>query len=239
MDGPNRPRTVCDLGQSVIKAGLLPESGGPTATLDAGRNEPGELMRLVADGLTANGFEVRPPECEGGCRLTIGCHRARCTVAVTDWADVEWEWCPLPSGEADPKRIADVATTLLTGDAQDYPRLGNGYGHDTVTFKGVVGLELKARGLAVDLDIYQDEDYFDAHAEIVVTSPGSEADAAVHVADDGSLTWTRDYWAEAAASAWAPDSCGGIADPEKVAGAVVATITRAMSQLAAVAPAGR
>ena len=80
MDGPNRPRTVCDLGQSVIKAGLLPASGGPTATLDAGRNEPGELMRLVADGLTANGFEVRPPEREGGCRLTIGCPGARCTV---------------------------------------------------------------------------------------------------------------------------------------------------------------
>lgn len=234
MDGTNRPRTVCNLGQAAIKAGLLPASGGPIATLDADRNE---LMGLVADGLAANGLKIRPPECEGGCRLTIACHRARCTLAVTDWADVEWEWCPQASGEADAKLIADVATTLLTGHAQDYPRLGSGYGHDTVTFKGVVGLELKARGLAVGLEIYQDEDYFDASAVIVVTSPDSEADAAVHVADDGNITWTRDYWAEAAAAAWTPDSCGRIADLEKVAGAVVATITQAMSQLAMVAPA--
>ena len=138
--------------------------------------------------------------------------------------------------EADPKQVADMAATLLTGQVRDYPRLGDGYGHETVTFKGIVGLELKARGFDVGLEVYEDEDYFDARAEIVVTSPDSGGEATVHVTDDGSLTWTRDYWAEAATVIWEPHFCGRISDLEKVAGAVVATITAAMSHLA---PAGR
>src|SRR6266567_1049965 len=116
----------------------------------ANRTEPGELMRLAADGLTACG-------------------------------DVEWECAPQAGGEMDPKQIADIAATLLTGQAQAYPRLGTGYGHGSVTFKGIVGLELKARGFHVDLEVYQDEDYFDARAEIVVTSTGSGDGATVYV----------------------------------------------------------
>lgn len=198
----------------------------------ANRTQPGELMRLVAGGLTASGLDVRPPEHEGGCRMTIGCHGARCALSVTDWGDIEWECRPHASGEADPKQVADLATTLLTGRSQDYARRGNGYGHDSITFKGIVGLELKARGLAVDLEVYEDKDYFDARAEIVVTNPASGQDATVHVADDGSIIWTRDYWAEAATIIWEPEFCGWIADPAKVAGTVVETITRAMSRLA-------
>ncbi len=196
----------------------------------ANRTRPGELMRLVAGGLAANGFDVRPPDYEDGCRMTIGCQGARCAVSVSDWGDVEWECCPWASDEADPKQIADVATVLLTGRAQDNPRRGNGYGREGLTFKGIVGLELRARGFDVDLEVYEDEDYFDARAEIVVTNPGSGKDAAVHVADDGSVTWLRDYWAEAATIIWEPEFCGWFDDPAKVAGAAVETITRAMSQ---------
>jgi hypothetical protein len=202
----------------------------------ANRTEPGELLRLVAEGLTAHGFDVRPPERDGGCRMAIGCEGVRCAVAVSDWGDVEWECWPQADYEADPKQTADMAATLLTGQARDYPRLGDGYGHETVTFKGIVGLELKARGFDVGLEVYEDEDYFDAQAEIVVTSPDPGDGATVHVTDDGSITWTRDYWAEAATVTWEPDFCGSIAAPEKVATAVVATITAAMSHLA---PAGR
>jgi hypothetical protein len=203
----------------------------------ADRTKPGELMRLVAAGLTASGLDVRPPEHDGGCRLRIGCPGVRCALSVTDCGDIEWECCPQASSAADPGQIADVATVLLTGQTRGYPRRGNGYGHDSITFKGIVGLELKARGLAVDLEVYEDKDYFDAQAAIVVTNPASAEDATVHVADDGSITWSRDYWAEAATVIWEPDFCGWIADPEKVADAVVATVTRAMSQL--VTAAGR
>src|SRR6266571_5918478 len=37
----------------------------------ANGTKPGELMRLVADGLTARGFDVRAPAYEGGCRMAI------------------------------------------------------------------------------------------------------------------------------------------------------------------------
>ena len=151
---------------------------------------------------------------------------------MSDWGDVEWECCPWASDEADPKQIADVATVLLTGRAQDYPRRGNGYAREGLTFKGIVGLELRARGFDVDREVYEDADYFDARAEIVVTNPGSGEDAAVHVADDGSVTWMRDYWAEAAIVIWEPEFRGWIADPATVAGTVVATISRAMSHVA-------
>lgn len=90
-------------------------------------------------------------------------------------------------------------------------------------------LELKARGLDVDLEVYEDQDYYAAVAEIVVTDPGSEEIARVRVADNGGVTWERDYWPEAAVIAWESDYSGWIADPGSVAGAIVATITRAVS----------
>ncbi|HVB43895.1 MAG TPA: hypothetical protein VNF47_14500 [Streptosporangiaceae bacterium] len=198
----------------------------------AERAKPGELLRLVAEGLAADGFAIGLPENDGGCHITIDCHDARCAVSVSDWGDVEWEWCPWASGDADPKRTADAATALLTGCARGLPRLGGGYCRDGMTFKGMVGLELKARGFEVALEVCADEDYFDAQAAIVVTSPGSGADAAVFVDDDGRVIWTRDYWAEAATIVWEPVYSGWITDPGKVAGSVAATIAGAMSLIA-------
>ena len=171
--------------------------------------------------------------------MTIACEGARCTLAVTDWGDAEWECSPQAGGDADPMQIADLATTLLTGRAGEFPRLGSGYEREGITFKGIVGLELTARGLDVDLEVYADEDYFDAHAEIVVTSPGSQDDAKVCITDDGCLTWTRDYWAEAAIIVFEPEFCGWIAEPAKVAAAVVETVTPAMLRAGASGRVGR
>ena len=192
-------------------------------------HKPGELMRLVADGLTENGLRVRLPGWEHGRRLAISHHGARCDLAVNDCGYVEWDYSPWASDEADPKQIADVATTLLTGRARDYPREGTGYDLPDITFKGIVGLELKARGLDVDLEVYEDQDYYAAVAEIVVSDPESEEIARVRVGDSGDVTWERDYWPEAAVITWEPDYTGWIADPGSVAGAIVATITQAIS----------
>jgi len=199
--------------------------------LAADRTRPGELLRLVADGLADSGLQVRLPERDGSCRLVIACAGARCTLAVDDWGDAEWGYCPGPGDGADAKQLADVATALLTVRADDLPFLGRGYGHEGITLKGVVGLELKARGLDVGLVVYRDEDFFDAHAEIVAASPGSAEGARVFVTDQGCLTWIRDYWDECGTPAFETDSSGGIADQAGVAAAVVQTITRAMSYL--------
>jgi hypothetical protein len=85
-------------------------------------------MRLVADGLTMNGFDVRAPEHDGGCPMPIAWPGARCTLSVSDWGLVDWEHCPWASGEADPEQIADMATMLLTGRAGQHLRQGDGAG---------------------------------------------------------------------------------------------------------------
>jgi hypothetical protein len=96
----------------------------------ADRTRPGELLRLVADGLTDQGLDVRPPERDESCRLVIACTGARCTLAVNDWGDAEWDYYPQPGDHADPKQLADLATTLLTGRVDDFPRRGRGYDHE-------------------------------------------------------------------------------------------------------------
>jgi hypothetical protein len=188
-----------------------------------GRARPGELLSLVMDGLSGSGLDVRRDE---DCRLTIDWPGARCMLAVSDCGRAEWEYCPGPP--ADPGLAADLATTLLTGCPGPFPRLEGS--RERATFRGSVGRELTARGLDVELVVYTDEAAFDAFAEIVATVPGDE-DAQVHVADDGGLTWIRDYQAETAAIASGPDFCGSTVDPASVASSVVEAVTRAMSCL--------
>lgn len=98
--------------------------------------------------------------------------------------------------------------------------------------RGIVGLELKARGLNVELAVYPDEGCFDVHAEVMVTSPDESGYAKVYVADDGHLTWMRDYGDEASATVGEPGSCECITRSASVASAVVETIMPVMSYLA-------
>ena len=168
-----------------------------TTACIAGRTAPGELPRLVAGGLPGAGFDVRPPADADGSRLDIALPGVRRTLAVGEGGSVEWEYWPWSADDADPDLTADLATVLLTGRAGPQPRLGSGYQRENVTFKGIVGLELKARGLDVELAVYCDETAFD---EIVATVPGTgEGGGQVCVADGGGLTWTRDYLAGGAA----------------------------------------
>ena len=143
----------------------------------------------------------------------------------------EWEYWPWSADDADPGLTADLATVLLTGRAGPQPRLGSGHQRENVTFKGIVGPELKARGLAVELAVYCDETVFGTFAEIIATVPGQgDGGGQVCVADDGGLTWTRDYLAEAAALS-GPGLAGQTADPASIAGLVVEAVTRAMALL--------
>jgi hypothetical protein len=203
-----------------------------TTTCFADRIAPGELLRLVADGLAGAGLDVCPPADADGCRLDIAWPGARCTLAVGECGSAEWEYWPWSADEADPDLTADLATVLLTGRTGPQPRLGSGHQRENVTFKGMVGLELKARGLDVELAVYCDETVFDTFAEIVATVPGpGDGGGQVCVSDDGGLTWTRDYLAGAAAMVSAPELGGQAAEPASIAGSVVEAVTRAMSLL--------
>jgi hypothetical protein len=128
------------------------------------RTAPGELLHLVMAGMTRAGLDVRPAEHEESERLVIACAAGSCTLAVSDYGHAVWDYCPWPPGAADPGLAADMATTLLTGRLGPHPRLSSRNGRDGITFRGLVGLELKARGLNAELAVYTDEDYFDAFA---------------------------------------------------------------------------
>lgn len=193
-------------------------------------------MRRVADGLNARGYAIRPTDYERGCAVTIDWRGAQCTLSVSDWGNVEWECRQWPGGEADPGQIANVATTFLTGTTGGYPRRGAGYGRRGMSFKGIVGQELKARGLDVILEVYRDEDYFDAQTEIMVTNPHTRDGATVYVSDAGDLTWERDYWADAATSTEDPEPYQRIAESGKIASAIAETVALAMS---CISPAGK
>jgi hypothetical protein len=208
-----------------------------TTTCLSDRTAPGELLRLVADGLTGAGLDVSPPA-DGEGRLDIAWPGACCTLAVGEGGSAEWEYWPWSADDADPGLTADLATVLLTGRSGPQPRLGSGRQRENVTFKGIVGLELKARGLDVELAVYRDETAFDVIAEIIATVPGQGAGGGqVCVADDGGLTWTRDYLAEAAALS-GPGLVGQAADPATIAGLVVEAVTRAIALLRPAATGG-
>lgn len=76
----------------------------------ADRTAPGELLRLVADGLAGAGLDVRPPCDADGCRLDIAWPGARCTLAVGDCGSAEWEYWPWSLQDADPDLTADLAS---------------------------------------------------------------------------------------------------------------------------------
>lgn len=194
----------------------------------AQRAKPGELMRLVADRLTRNGFDVSLPEHDDGCRLTITGQDLRSTLSVSDCGLVQWEWCPRAADGVDPAKLADLTATLLTGQAGERP--GDQREPAGLTLKGAVGVDLRARGLTVALNVCEDELYFDAETEIVVTSPGSDPAAEVRITDNGSFTWQRDYWPEAATSSWEPEFHWWITDAAKLADAITAKLTQAISQ---------
>ncbi|HEY2577311.1 MAG TPA: hypothetical protein VGI74_13480 [Streptosporangiaceae bacterium] len=190
---------------------------------------PGELMRLVAGGLAGNGYEASLPECDDGRCLSIASPAAQCALTVDDWGSVVLEWNPVAGSAVDPLEVADLASALLTGRAGLGQWESDGDSRPDLTLKGRVGRELRARGLQAELEVYPDEMAFEAHIEIVASDPGTDPDAEVRVADDGWLSWERDYGAEEAAICWEPGRATWIADPGKVAGDIVAAVTLALS----------
>ena len=185
-------------------------------------------MRLVAARLTAAGFDVRQEDGDGGSQLDIGCAGARCLAWAGNSGHAEWEWHPADT--ADPKRLADLATVLLAGIGSDLTRRGDGYGRSGITFKGVIGTELAARGLNVRLRVYEDQRNYDVTAEVVVTNPASVQAGTIFVTDSGTLTWACGYWDETTAGTSPPEDCRPDADVPDAARAISRTVIRAMTK---------
>lgn len=164
-----------------------------TACADiADSTRPGDLMRQVTEGLTRTGLDVGQSGHDDISQIDITCPAGRCTLWVSDSGDAEWEYWP--GQDPDPELTADLAAILLTGHADPCPDPPRGTGRQHLTFKGIVGLDLRARGLDVELAVYTEEDVLNVAAEIVITSPAdTRGGTRVWVSDDGVLTWKRDY----------------------------------------------
>jgi hypothetical protein len=188
------------------------------------RTIPGELMSMVADGLHGCGFHVVLPSDSEGRALAIakvpGTPPSR--LLVDDSGNVEWDYPAPEDGNPDPRRVADVVAALLMGETGPSERMARGYRSPSLTFKGIVGLELRERGFRVELAVYKDDTYFNALAEIVVSVPEGDAESEVCVADDGAITWTNDYWHECVVA-------GRLSGKEAIARDIIDTMNRALS----------
>jgi hypothetical protein len=190
---------------------------------------PGGLMRLVAEGLTGNDFKVGPPERDDERCLSIDIPAAHCALTVEDWGSVVLDWDPAAGSAVDPLELADLASALLTGRPGPGRWEGDSGDRTNLTLKGRVGRELQARGLHVELEVYPDDEAFEAGTEIVASAPSACLDAEVRVDDHGRLGWERDYGTEEAAICPELDNATWLADPGKVASDIVAAVTLALS----------
>jgi hypothetical protein len=151
-------------------------------------------MRLVADGLTARGFDVRLPEHEDERRISVERWGGRCDLSLNDFGLVEWECVPWASKEPDPKLTADIATFLLRGKADDCPAQKNSHYSRGTSFMGIAGYELRARGFDVSLEIFEDNTMFEVWADLLVENQAAHPNAFVRISENGAISWEYDFY---------------------------------------------
>jgi len=186
-------------------------------------------MRLVAEGLIARGFDVRLPAEDDERRLSVERWGGRCDLSVSDFGLVELECTPWASREPDPDLTSDIATFLLTGDFGNHLSLGNVRRLPGMLFKGIVGHELRARGFDVALQVYEDDHLFDVWADIIVTNHAAGAYEFVHIGDDGSIVWEREYPYEVVAVTESSKFLEVFADYRALADSIATTAARAVA----------
>lgn len=207
-------------------------SGWRTSSGVAPDEVPGELMRLTGDALARHGARVRYPTDPGSRCLTVTGLGGLGTfeLSADDTGHVQFERAA-PGGRPDPRQVADLATVLLTGRAGPFEYLGRGYAVAGITFKGIVGLELRARGIETELEIYPDDIFLDAEAGIRAGSPRHGSDSEFHLADDAGMLWIRDYWAEHCAQRLEPEFSAWLEGKDEIAADIADTLTLAADLL--------
>jgi hypothetical protein len=202
-----------------------------------GDMRPGKLMHLVADKLKVRGFDVHLPTWENECRISIERWGGHWDLTVDDFGLVELDFIPWASGKADPKLAVDIATFMLTGKDQDHLCQGAENNAQGMSFKGIAGNELRAKGFNVDLEVYEDDSRFEVLTEILVTNPAIHPNASIRIGDDGGITWECDYPYEVTALTDTPEYLAMPANPGEIAESIVTIVARAIS-LSAGAPGG-
>lgn len=211
--------------------------GDPGAPLAAG-----ELLRLTSEYLAAWGIPVKPdgdqlliapaakPRSKKKARET---RAARCTLTVDDDADARLYFLPWAAETADGHWLADIAAALLTGTAGTGPRHPGTSSLAAAGVKATSGLDLRDRGLTVELNTYEDDHCFHVVSDVSVTVPGLRGPewpvrGVVYVSDDGTVYWERCYWYEDAVLERGAGPRSWLPDPSAVARSIAGTVTAAV-----------
>lgn len=183
-----------------------------TATGCPGSQGSPALPSLTVAALAAAGHHVTGPD-DTGC-INIAARMADCALLVTGTGTAQFFWTPRAT-PADPHALAGLAAALLTG--RPCPRHPDAKDHNDITLMGIAGMDLRAGGYTVTLNVYTDDYYYDVGAEITVTHPAAPGTA--YITDHGHLTWHRDNWHDTSPPP----------GPHATARAIAATITRAIT----------
>ncbi len=168
----------------------MPEAMDCHDSAAPGDGAPGAAMRVMAGKLAAQGFDVSGPEWEEGRRLRItNLPGTTCEVTVEDSGFITWEYLRRASKGADVGRLTGLALHLLIPGRPYPPRPGGSARNDRTGLYGIVGRELEANGLTVDLEVYADHVSFEVAAEIVVADPAHPECGRVRISDEPGLAW--------------------------------------------------
>lgn len=147
-------------------------------------------LRILADGLTSQGFDVRSPAWEDMEFLRVTNVRGMlCEVSINSTGRVCWE-CRLCNGSHhDPVQVVNMVSGILGSDNSRFSGRPPMHCLD-LSLKAMVGRALSAQGMDVRLAVlYQDELVYEVCAEVEVTNPVQRDRGRVLVADDGSIRW--------------------------------------------------
>jgi hypothetical protein len=193
------------------------------------RNED-ELMtttltaaKAIADTLTGSGFDVRSPAWEDAVNLKVtNARSALCELTIGSDGRVTWDYQTFDGGRASAEHLFSIVLDLLSPAWDDTIAVRLPAFPD-LTLKGLVGRALVERGMCVTLSQQgTDQQFFEAYAEITITSPAEPDRGAVDVTDHGAICWVCQVQ-EAA-------GCPGGLGIDEVARTVAQALTRTQPQ---------
>jgi len=197
----------------------------PVSVVAGDRAVPGGLLALVAGELPGHGVQARPAG-PGSLAVTMA-GGAGSILTVSESASAEWE-CRVARDAADAAVVlADIAACLLGGRESDPGPPPGGPVADGLSLKGRAGRELRRRGFAAALAVYEDPEMLEVAGEVIVTGPAGNQ-GHVRINDDGVLVWERDYWPEYAVITWEPDYSWDLPQAGALARVIAGTVSPAI-----------
>lgn len=168
---------------------------GTVAAIDFKRNQVSgtaadDAMYAMADGLTAQGYEIRGPALDSQRYLKItNVQGIWCEITIAENGKVAWEHRSFDGGAADPELITDMVLVVLGSENAGY-RSAFPVRCPGLTLTGVAGRALSQHGMRVRLGpVVPDHLCYQVYTEISATNPSRSERGICRVGDDGLVRW--------------------------------------------------